>query len=214
VKSKPTPRPSKRHAKTTALQLAQRIYRRQIAESAERARQFALLRLDIAALLSGQEMLSQRMESLRVVAEHCNRLIKEKEILQRRLDTQAWVDTERAGRTATPAAQQMSATELQLRRAAAYMSHSLADSEGRQYLPMRTHDADEHGKILGDDSNWNPLAIPADPVATPAPTFAAIHDQYVAEIGASVRKMPCAFQDTHRSGVPCAVCDYTGAPEL
>lgn len=70
---------SKRHDKPTQEQLLNRIYRRQIAMSAQ---------LDI--LQVGQRMLSERVESLRLsndtvktLADHCARLLREKESLMK-----------------------------------------------------------------------------------------------------------------------------------
>jgi hypothetical protein len=45
------------------------------------------LQREMGALTSGQEMFSHRLESLRVIADHCNRLLKEKETLQRMVQT-------------------------------------------------------------------------------------------------------------------------------
>jgi hypothetical protein len=61
---------NKRHAKPTAQQLANRTYRKYID-----------MQHDIKTLMSGQRMLSERMESFRILADHCARLLKEKETL-------------------------------------------------------------------------------------------------------------------------------------
>lgn len=78
--------PSKRHAKPTAAQIANRTYRTVLAIE----RMIENLPAGQAALFSGQAMLSQRIESiaeaLRPVIGHCERLVREKETLQRKLD--------------------------------------------------------------------------------------------------------------------------------
>jgi len=61
---------NKRHAKPTSAQIMHRIYRQQIA-----------LRAEFASLQSGQRMLSDRMEAFRVLADHCARLLREKDTL-------------------------------------------------------------------------------------------------------------------------------------
>lgn len=62
----------KRHAKPSSAQLIHRVYRQQIA-----------LRAQIDTIKSGQAMLSERMESFRVLADHCARLLREKETLMK-----------------------------------------------------------------------------------------------------------------------------------
>lgn len=84
---------NKRHAKPTSAQLLARIYRRQISLDAaitqlaikERDRSF-LYNARMDSLVSGQKMLSERMESFRVLVDHCHRLLKEKETMQKELE--------------------------------------------------------------------------------------------------------------------------------
>jgi hypothetical protein len=79
---------NKRHAKPTTAQLISRIYRKQIAIENQ------LVDIGIIALAAKDEiedtraevrgalaMLSTRMESFRVLADHCARLLREKETL-------------------------------------------------------------------------------------------------------------------------------------
>ncbi len=70
---------NKRHAKPTSAQLLNRVYRQQIA-----------LRAQIESIASGQAMLSERMESFRVLADHCARLLREKETLMKMQKSAAW----------------------------------------------------------------------------------------------------------------------------
>jgi len=86
---------NKRHAKPTTMQLVARIYRKQIAMEIRLTKMYEYfglmdyhlginertLRDNFKALRSGQAMLSQRMESFRILADHCTRLLKEKETL-------------------------------------------------------------------------------------------------------------------------------------
>src|SRR6267142_2629384 len=65
---------NKRHAKPTSTQLLARIYRRQLAIESETR--------------SALAMLSTRMESFRVIVDHCARLLKEKETLMSMIDRQ------------------------------------------------------------------------------------------------------------------------------
>jgi len=65
---------NKRHAKPTSAQLLARIYRRQLAMESETR--------------SALAMLSTRMESFRVIVDHCARLLKEKETLMSMIDQQ------------------------------------------------------------------------------------------------------------------------------
>jgi hypothetical protein len=65
----------KRHATPTAAQLTARTYRKVIA-----------LEGAVRTIASAQAMLSERMESFRVLAEHCARLLREKEAIAHRLD--------------------------------------------------------------------------------------------------------------------------------
>ena len=81
---------NKRHAKPTAQQLANRTYRRLIALEKSIATQLALVRLDIGSLHSGQHMLSERLESFRVLADHCARLLREKEALMKQVASKEW----------------------------------------------------------------------------------------------------------------------------
>ena len=79
---------NKRHAKPTTAQFAARTYRKVI------GLEHAMARLEAALtgeMRSGQQMLSQRMESLRegseatmkTLADHCSRLLREKETLMK-----------------------------------------------------------------------------------------------------------------------------------
>jgi hypothetical protein len=72
-----TRRPTSRHAKPTAAALVSRIYRHQLA-----------VKSDLESLRSGQAMLSQRLESFRILADHCARLLREKETLMTLLGRQ------------------------------------------------------------------------------------------------------------------------------
>ncbi len=88
---------SKRHAKPTSAQLVARMYRRQIALETEimqlsiRERDRDLVSINrLDSLASGQRMLSERMESFRVLADHCARLLREKETLMKRQKDATW----------------------------------------------------------------------------------------------------------------------------
>ncbi len=80
----------KRHAKPTSAQLIDRIYRKQIAFEAAmfaehdiQTAQYRHVKDMLETLMSGQRMLSERMESFRVLADHCARLLREKETLMK-----------------------------------------------------------------------------------------------------------------------------------
>jgi hypothetical protein len=68
---------SARHAKPTPYQLADRTYRNELAHYADLVNQLALVRLDLAAI----------REHVPKLADHCQRLMREKEILQGENDT-------------------------------------------------------------------------------------------------------------------------------
>lgn len=112
---------NKRHAKPTTAIMINRLYRRQIKletlvtqlsiqwRDAQQRRgptpgeEFTIflrsitgeqreIRGELGVILSGQKMLSERMESFRVLADHCARLLREKETLQKMM--QALKDSE------------------------------------------------------------------------------------------------------------------------
>jgi hypothetical protein len=70
---------SKRHAKPTALQLAERTYRKVIEFKRIILNQMAIIRLDI------MEARIQDRTHMRTLTDHCARLLREKETLQKRL---------------------------------------------------------------------------------------------------------------------------------
>jgi hypothetical protein len=91
---------SKRHAKPTAAALSERTYRHVLAFKRTLLNQMAHIRLDIAAarredrteLMEELAIIKRRaaeaadaQEHVRILAEHCERLLREKETLQRRL---------------------------------------------------------------------------------------------------------------------------------
>jgi len=81
---------NKRHAKPTTAQLVARIYRQQLAMASNQAdigdiainvnEELAEIRAEMRSALA---MLSQRVESFRVLADHCARLLREKETLMK-----------------------------------------------------------------------------------------------------------------------------------
>lgn len=73
---------TKRHAKPTAAALANRMYRQQLAHHKD-------VETHIDETRSALAMLSQRMESFRVLADHCARLLREKETLQKQIELKA-----------------------------------------------------------------------------------------------------------------------------
>ncbi|MHB8272787.1 hypothetical protein [Bradyrhizobium sp.] len=91
---------TKRHAKPTAAALIERTYRHVLAFKRALLNQMAYLRLDIAAarredrteLMEELAIIKRRaaeaadaQEHVRILAEHCERLLREKETLQRQL---------------------------------------------------------------------------------------------------------------------------------
>lgn len=93
---------NKRHAKPTTAQMLNRIYRKVIALEKQgleiaadqymgRMKIFRDLESKLDALTSGQHMLSERLETIReggmatvkTLADHCSRLLREKEILMK-----------------------------------------------------------------------------------------------------------------------------------
>jgi hypothetical protein len=70
---------SKRHAKPTAQTLAERSYRHVLALRTTLLNQMALIRLDIVTARR------EDREHMKTLADHCARLLREKETLQRRL---------------------------------------------------------------------------------------------------------------------------------
>lgn len=79
---------TRRHAKPTAVALANRTYRKVIAVEhgfADLRQRLTVLEIQGEQTRSGQRMLSERIESYRVIVEHCARLLREKETVQRQL---------------------------------------------------------------------------------------------------------------------------------
>jgi hypothetical protein len=70
---------SKRHAKPTAAQLSERMYRKVLEFKRTLLNQMALIRLDIVTARR------EDREHMKTLADHCARLLREKETLQRRL---------------------------------------------------------------------------------------------------------------------------------
>jgi hypothetical protein len=69
---------TKRHAKPTALQLINRLYRQSLANTRDVGNQLAIIRLDL------QES-RLRAKTVKTLIDHCARLLREKETLQRKL---------------------------------------------------------------------------------------------------------------------------------
>jgi hypothetical protein len=122
---------TKRHAKPTTAQLVDRIYRKQLAMYdyfAEMDRHLGInertLRDNFDSLRSGQKMLSERLDSLNILASHCERLLREKETLQKQVEILKANPSYLVG---TP--EHSSATEQELRRAASYMAAPLRPRE-------------------------------------------------------------------------------------
>jgi hypothetical protein len=80
---------SKRHAKPTTSTYLSRIYRRQIALKDNINMMDVRCRLEFESMGSGQAMLSERMESMhdtiKILVDHCARLLREKETLMNKL---------------------------------------------------------------------------------------------------------------------------------
>jgi hypothetical protein len=69
---------TKRHAKPTALQLINRLYRQSLANTRDVENQLAIIRLDL------QES-RLRAKTVKTLIDHCARLLKEKETLMRQV---------------------------------------------------------------------------------------------------------------------------------
>jgi transposase-like protein len=82
---------NKRRAKPTAQQLANRTYRKQIATEKFIVNQLEWITSRLRSLQSGQKMLAELIESVRLaqvdtmkpLADHCRRLLREKESLMK-----------------------------------------------------------------------------------------------------------------------------------
>ena len=109
---------NKRHAKPTAAALAERTYRKVLKFHSTLLNQMAHIRLDIAAarredrteLMEELAIIKRRaaeaadaQEHVRILAEHCERLLREKETLQRQLYAVKEMKTE----ALTPTPQQL-----------------------------------------------------------------------------------------------------------
>jgi hypothetical protein len=77
---------SKRHAKPTAAALAARTYRKVLAMEKRLENQMALIRLDMQSLSLDMHSLAKfTAKTMRPILDHCVRLLREKETLQRQL---------------------------------------------------------------------------------------------------------------------------------
>ena len=184
---------TKRHAKPTSAQLIARTYRKLLDVDTRLGmiRIHQLTQIErLEKLCSGQQMISQRLESLRVIADHCARLLKEKETLQRQVE-----------RMKIDGAPTLAAAR------AAHMTANLPtlNFEMRQYP-------------CGCSATGNGVQPLPDccPNHYDAP-YNNMNSSFEGSPGDGMPKFACTLAHLHRAGIRCGVCgempDGPMAPE-
>jgi hypothetical protein len=139
----------------------------------------ALIRMDTSALLSGYNMLSQRMESLRTVVDHCTRLLKEKETLQRQVEMlRGAPDNGPTHISDLPSSVTMDGVEI--------------EAVNQQRIPT-LDDIQRRSTAIQQQANNQALKDANGFVSIPA-------------LMRAVSPVDCAVSHLHRLGVRCAVC--------
>jgi hypothetical protein len=176
---------TKRHAKPTSAQLVARTYRKLLDVDTRLGmiRIHQLTQIErLEKLCSGQQMISQRLESLRVIADHCARLLKEKETLQRQVE-----------RMKIDGAPTLAAAR------AAHMTANLPtlNFEMRQYP-------------CGCSATGNGVQPLPDccPNHYDAP-YNNMNSSFEGSPGDGMPKFACTLAHLHRPGIRCGVCGET-----